>query len=111
MQELQSVPELFSALLGNHPLVALYFGAPSCNVCHVLEPKLRAAIREEFPDVVFKDVDTSACPDIAAGFEVFTVPTLLVFFEGKEVVRKSRHMGIGEVVEAIRRPYDMLKSH
>jgi len=107
MQDLQSV----CVMLKTHPMVALYFGAPTCNVCHVLEPKLRAAIREEFPDAVFRDVDTSASPDIAARFSVFTVPTLLVFFEGKEVVRKSRHMGIGEVIEAIRRPYDMLKSH
>lgn len=90
--------------------VALYFSAPSCAVCHVLEPKLRAAIRAEFPDMIFMDIDSSASPDIAAQFSVFTVPTLLVFLDGKEVVRKSRHMGISEVIDAIRRPYDMLKS-
>jgi len=93
-----------------HAAVALYFGAPSCSVCHALEPKLRAAICTEFPETVFQHIDASANPAVAARFSVFAVPTLLVFLEGKEVVRKSRHMGIGEVIDALRRPYDMLKS-
>ncbi|GAB3546563.1 hypothetical protein GCM10027343_24500 [Noviherbaspirillum agri] len=103
-------PQSAHDLLSDHVAVALYFGAPTCNVCHVLEPKLRAAINEEFPDMVFNAIDASAHPAIAAHFNVFTVPTLLVFFEGREAVRKSRHMAIGEVIEAIRRPYSMLKS-
>jgi thioredoxin 1 len=105
MQDMQSVIESLEA----HAVVALYFSAPACEVCHALEPKLRAAIGNDFPDIVFLSIDSAAQPDVAAHFGVFTVPTLFVFFHGKEVVRKSRHMGIGEVLDAIRRPHDVLQ--
>lgn len=106
MQSAQSVRDQLDA----YEVIALYFGAPSCQVCHALKPKLVAAIQAEFPDIAFESIDCTATPDISAHYSVFAVPTLLVFIRGKEVVRKSRHMSIGEVLDAIRRPYNLLRS-
>lgn len=88
--------------------VMLYFSAPTCNVCHALKPKLTEAITTEFPTFVIESIDISETPDIASHFSVFAIPTVLIFFQGREFLRKSRHMSVGEVTEAIRRPYTIM---
>ncbi|RLD02179.1 MAG: thioredoxin, partial [Chloroflexi bacterium] len=42
--------------------------------------------------------------------DVFAIPTVLVFLDGKEFLRKSRHMSVDEVIREIKRPYDIMTS-
>ena len=88
--------------------VILYFSAPTCNVCHALKPKLLEAIENNFQKFIRVEIDTSKEQDIAAHFSVFTIPTLLVFLDGKEFLRKSRYMSVDEVVREIQRPYEIM---
>jgi len=90
--------------------VMLYFSAPTCNVCHALKPKLLAAIESNFKEFEIISVDVSQSQDVAAHFNVFAIPTLLIFLDGREFVRKSRHMSVDEVVAEIKRPYDIMTS-
>jgi thioredoxin-like negative regulator of GroEL len=90
--------------------VMLYFSAPTCNVCHALKPKLLAAIESNFKEFEIISIDVSQSQDIAAHFNVFAIPTLLIFLDGREFVRKSRHMSVDEVVAEIKRPYDIMTS-
>lgn len=90
--------------------VMLYFSAPTCNVCHALKPKLLEAIEKNFETFEIVSIDTSTCQEVAAHFSVFAIPTVLVFLDGKEFLRKSRHMSIDEVVREIQRPYEMMMS-
>ncbi len=94
--------------LQSNDAVMLYFSAPGCNVCHALKPKLTEAIMEHFPVFVIESVDISETPEIASHFSVFAIPTVLIFFQGREFLRKSRHMSVGEVIGAIERPYDLM---
>jgi thioredoxin-like negative regulator of GroEL len=100
--------ELLNQTLNTNDAVMLYFSAPTCNVCHALKPKLTEAIMENFPSFVIESIDISETPEIASHFTVFTIPTVLIFFQGREFLRKSRHMSIGEVTDAIRRPYNLM---
>ena len=90
--------------------VMVYFSAPTCNVCHALKPKLLEAIDKNFKEFEVVSVDISTCQDISAHFSVFTIPTVLVFLDGREFLRKSRHMSVDEVVREIKRPYDIMMS-
>jgi len=90
--------------------VGLYFSAPTCNVCHALKPKLLSAFEQELPLLKVISIDISETPEIASHFGVFTIPTLLVFLDGKEFLRKSRHMSVDQVVSEIKRPYDIMTS-
>jgi thioredoxin 1 len=87
---------------------ALYFAGVNCGVCHVLEPKLRAMLRESFPQIIFARVATEQAVELAAQQRVFAVPTLLIFFEGRESFRYARNFSIGEVERDIARPYSLL---
>ncbi|MDD2566514.1 MAG: thioredoxin family protein [Thiovulaceae bacterium] len=90
--------------------VMVFFSSPTCSVCHVLKPKLIEAVQKEFKLFKFINIDISKELDTAAHYGVFSAPTVLVFFDGKEFIRKTRNMGIDEVVGEIRRPYEIMTS-
>jgi thioredoxin-like negative regulator of GroEL len=94
----------------NNLAVMLYFSAPTCNVCHALKPKLLDAIESNFKTFEVISIDTSIDQEVAAHFNVFAITTVLIFLDGKEFIRKSRHMSVSEVVNEIKRPYDIMTS-
>ncbi|MDP3301831.1 MAG: thioredoxin family protein [Sulfuricurvum sp.] len=104
MQKLEKIQNTLQA----NDAVMLYFSAPSCGVCHVLKPKLSDAIMGEFLSFKIESIDISETPDISSYYSVFTVPTVLIFFEGREFLRKSRNMSVVEITDAIRRPYNLM---
>ena len=106
---MQTLTEIENTLR-EKPAVMLYFSAPTCNVCHALKPKLVDAVTSNFDAVEIVSIDISESPEIASHYSVFAIPTLLVFLDSREFLRKSRHMSVGEVVEAIRRPYEIMFS-
>lgn len=95
-------------LIESEMAVAVYFSSPNCGVCHALRPKVEELISESFPLMKFIHIEIDKSPGVAGNYGVFSAPTLLVFFEGKEFLRKVRLMGIQEIHDKIERPYTML---
>lgn len=106
---MQNIEEIQN-IVKEHPAVMLYFSAPTCNVCHALKPKLLEAIGKNFENFEVISVDTSTSQEIAAQFSVFAIPTVLIFLDGREFLRKSRHMSVDEVIKEIKRPYEIMMS-
>ena len=102
--------ETINNTIRENPAVMLYFSAPTCNVCHALKPKLFDAIDSNFSEFKIVEVDVSVEQEVSAHFSVFAIPTMVVFLDSREFMRKSRHMGIAEVVKEIKRPYDIMMS-
>ena len=90
--------------------VMVYFSAPTCNVCHALKPKLLEALESNFKEFKVESIDISVEEDIAPHFGVYAIPTVLIFLDGKEFVRKSRNMSVHELLEEISRPYEIMTS-
>ncbi len=88
--------------------VLVYFSTISCNVGEALEPKVHQLLKTDFPKMDFYKIDMNFSPEIAAKHSAFVEPTILVFFEGKETIRKSRNIGIHELQSAIMRPYKLI---
>ncbi|MFW5877981.1 MAG: thioredoxin family protein [bacterium] len=86
----------------------IYFSAPHCNVCKVLKPKLAEMFQDEFPEIKLFYVDVENAPVLSGQFSIFTIPTILVFFEAKEYMRKSRNIGLSELERELERPYRLL---
>ncbi|HUH43097.1 MAG TPA: thioredoxin family protein [Sulfurimonas sp.] len=106
---MQNIEEI-NKIIKENLAVMLYFSAPTCNVCHALKPKLLEAIDENFKEFKIVSVDISIEQEIAANFSVFTIPTVLIFLDAKEFLRKSRHMSVDEVIKEIKRPYNVMIS-
>ena len=97
----------FDDLIHNNAAVLVYFSTPQCNVCKILKPKLEELISDEFPEMKMGYVNSELLPEAAAQQRIFTVPTILVFLEGKEFIRKSRNISLSEFKNDIQRPYSM----
>lgn len=93
------------------PAVCFYLSTPECNVCKVLKPKVIEMLEKDFPKIDFHYVDLNEAKEIAGQLSVFTVPTILVFFDGKEMIRASRNIHIDELREQINRYYQMIFSN
>ncbi|MFK5958542.1 MAG: thioredoxin family protein [Lutibacter sp.] len=106
-QNINSVENLEN-ILNSEIAVLLYFNTTSCNVGESLEPKVKNLLISNFPKINFYTIDLNFSPEIAAKYSAFVEPTILLFFEGKETIRKSRNIGIYELQKAIERPYHLI---
>jgi thioredoxin-like negative regulator of GroEL len=100
--------DAFAQLQEKEPALLAYFSTETCNVCKVLKPKVAELIQTAFPEIKMVYIQTDKLPEVAAQNQVFIVPTLLVYFGGREYIRKSRNIGIGELEREIARPYSMI---
>ena len=99
--------EEFNNVLDSNLGVLLYFSTISCNVGEALEPKVIDMLEKEFPKIPFYYIDMNSSPEISAKNNVFVEPTILVFFDGKETIRKSRIVSIPDLSNAIKRIYNL----
>ncbi len=100
-EEKVSAQEIFQKLEKTHLLVG-YFPYPECNVCQVLRPKVEQLVKQ-YEDFEFLYVDIHQYPEVSGQLLVFSVPTVIVFADGKEVKRLSRHFSIGELESVLDR--------
>lgn len=107
MEPIYSLDEFQSALAENKAVLA-YFSTDACSVCSVLKPKVADLIVENFPQIKTLYIQSDQQPELAAWNRIFTAPTVLVFFEGRETIRKSRVFGIEDLKREIQRPYSLL---
>jgi len=89
------------------PALMVYFSGEFCSVCHDLKPKVFKAVEENYPQIETLEVSVDAHREIASQFEVFALPTLLVFLDGKEFIKKSRNFGVDELINELQRPYQL----
>ncbi|MGG5254091.1 thioredoxin family protein [Neobacillus sp. SM06] len=67
-------------------------------------PQVEEVMRD-YPKIQFGVVDAGDVQDIAEHFLIFTVPVLLLFVDGKEVLREARIVHIDLFREKLNRIY------
>ncbi len=107
MKIIQSISE-FDQVLAENEAVLAYFSTDTCSVCHVLKPKVIEMVSGTFPQMAMVFVESGQLPELAAQYHVFIAPTVVVFFAGRETIRKSRAFGVDELRLEIQRPYFIL---
>lgn len=90
------------------PGVMLYFYNDDCPPCISLRPKVESLMVKNFPKMELLWVNSKTVPEVPASFGVFSNPTVLVFFDGKEFRRFSKYVSIAELEQAVERYYDMV---
>lgn len=82
--------------VSDHKITLLYISRPNCSVCHSLRPQVEELL-ENYPSVTSIHADAEEIPEIAGEYSIFTVPVVIVFVEGKEMLRKARFVPIDEL--------------
>jgi thioredoxin 2 len=72
--------------------VVVDFWADWCGPCHAMAPGFERAASEMKTRARFAKVDTEAAPNIAGRFGIRSLPTLVLFKQGKEAARVSGAM-------------------
>lgn len=90
--------------------IMIYFSGEQCGVCHALRPKIKELFSESFPLIEQIFLDANENIDIASHLGVFSIPTIILFLDGKEFVREGRNMSIAQLGGKIERIYDIMSS-
>ncbi len=77
MATVELTAENFNSTVTGDGLVLVDFWAEWCPPCRMFGPVFEKA-SEKHPDAVFGKVDTEAQPEVAAAFDIASIPTLMI---------------------------------
>ncbi len=82
--------------------VVVDFWADWCGPCKMMAPEFQKAAQALEPEVRFAKLDTEAAPDQAARHGIRSIPTMILFQDGREIARQSGAMPAGHIVQWVR---------
>ena len=78
------------------------FWAAWCGPCKMMAPAFEQAATELATEARLVKVDTDAEQNVAAGYGIRSIPTLIIFKGGREIARHSGAMGAADIVRWVR---------
>ncbi|HOU66839.1 MAG TPA: thioredoxin domain-containing protein, partial [Thermomonas sp.] len=74
------------------------FWAPWCGPCLAMAPQFEAAAAQLEPAMRLAKVDTEAQPALGGRFGIRSIPTVVLFQQGRELARQAGAMGAADIV-------------
>ena len=91
----------FNELISKGEVLVDFF-ATWCGPCRMLGPVLEEVSNDRIGVKIVK-IDVDECPNLARSFGIMSVPTLLLFKDGKEISKTNGFMPKEELVDWINR--------
>ncbi len=95
-------------ILEEKDAVLVFFSDASCNVGDALSPKLQNLLDEKYPLVDFLEINVEMIPEARGEFNIFVIPSVLVYFDGRETIRMARHVNVSELDRQMERIYNLM---
>ena len=78
--------------------VLVDFWAPWCGPCRMMAPQFEAAAKQLEPRVRLAKVNTEEAHSLGARLGIRSIPTLVLFVNGREAARQPGAMGAADIV-------------
>ena len=98
MIRLRTNDELNAAL--ENDLIIILSKTEGCGVCNAVKDML-FKIKDDYKNVKFYEIYIEDVPLFQGQYLVFTVPTVLIMYQGKEVLRESRFVNIRKITSTL----------
>ncbi|MGL4761033.1 MAG: thioredoxin family protein [Sarcina sp.] len=93
--------------IAKSPISIVYFSGESCNVCPVIKGRVNS-ILENYKGISLIDIDASSNKELSASYDIFSIPVLLLFVDGKEALRFGRNIDFMEFEKSLNRYYELV---
>ncbi len=98
--------ENFEETVSSNDFVIVDFWAPWCGPCRSFAPTYEK-VSEDHPDVVFAKVNTEDEQEIAAHFQIRSIPTLMIFREKVIIFSQPGALPEGAFKDLVQRANDL----
>ena len=86
--------------IANNAIVIIDFWAPWCGPCKSFAPTYEA-VSEKYDDIVFAKVNTEDEQELAASFQIRSIPTLMIFRDKIAIFSQAGMLPESGLVEVI----------
>ena len=85
----------------------VYFSGATCGACDAIRDKILYIIKD-YKEIKFMEVNAVENKEIAASYDIFSLPILLLFVNGKETLRVGRYFDLLDFKNSIDRYYNLI---
>ncbi|SMB87214.1 Thioredoxin [Desulfonispora thiosulfatigenes DSM 11270] len=103
MNKLMSVHET-EDFIHNNECAMLYFSSVECSVCVSVWNQLQNLLKS-FPHIKVAKIEVPEVLEVTGEYSIFTVPVVVFFLEGREILRQGRFFNFNELEQKLSRYY------
>lgn len=100
--------ESINKIVRENQMSMLYFEGSTCGACDAIKVKIEKILKK-YPKLVFKEINGVVNKEIATEYSVYSLPLMILFADGREVMRLGRNMSISDLDSSIERYYTLLE--
>ncbi|EGT3600102.1 thioredoxin [Clostridium perfringens] len=83
-----------------------YLSTNTCCACGVLKPKIEELIKK-YDNAKIIEVQADKSVDIVAQLSIFMFPAIILYIDGKEILREAKYISVVELEKVIDRYFEL----
>ena len=85
----------------------IYYSGSTCGACDAIKEKVLHIIKD-YEEIKFMEINAVENKELAASYNIFSLPILLLFVNGKEALRVGRYFDLLDFKNSIDRYYNLI---